>query len=68
MLLVNGLLFWIQKAVQGKRHRTAPSPLNLNLNNETKEAERKRIWRKKVKEKGSPAADVNKKTVKKKKK
>ena len=33
-----------------------------------KEAERKRIWRKKVKEKGSPAADVNKKTVKKKKK
>ena len=33
-----------------------------------KEAERKRIWRKKVKEKNSPATDVNKKIVKKKKK
>ena len=32
-----------------------------------KEAERKRIWRKKVKEKNSPATDVNKKIVKKKK-
>ena len=28
-----------------------------------KEAERKRIWRKKVKEKNSPAADANKKIV-----